>query len=245
MRWRVTICALCVALTARGAIFMYVDDDGRRHAVGSIDAVPLKYRDQVNTVAGKHDNSTEAERERDRLESARRRAEWLEGQSKRLHREQEEAVARQAEGERLRLEEERSAQGEVKVLIVKNRVYVPVTISHDLRQADAYLVLDTGAESTVIHADLAESIGIQYKNLDRSSAYGVGGVEVECRYFKLPSLALGPFRKESFYVGVVDYDGPHTTAKGLLGMDFLKHYEHNVDYARKVLQLTPRQTDNQ
>jgi predicted aspartyl protease len=175
-----------------------------------------------------------------RREAAQRRAAWLQGQSARIQREQAEAAARKAAEAQRRLEADRAAGGEVKALLFRNRVYVPVTLQYDQRRIDVYLVLDTGAERTVIHADVAQRIGIKFKNLDRGSAYGVGGVEVECRYFKLDRLEVGPFAQDAVHVGVVEYAGPRTTAKGLLGMDFLRQYEHEVDYAAGVVRFKPR-----
>jgi predicted aspartyl protease len=227
---------------ARAAIFMYVDDDGRRHAVGSIDAVPPEYRAQIDTVEGAYDDSTEAEREQARAEAAERRAEWMKGQSERLRREQEEAVVREASRERLREDEARKAQGEIEVRLLRNRVYVPVRLTQGSRQKDAYLVLDTGAEGSVIYTELAKSVGMRLDNLTIGSGYGVGGVKIECRRGTLDCLTVGPYEHREFDVGIVDYDGPRVTESGLLGMNFLKGYEHRVDYTRKVLQLTPRQT---
>jgi predicted aspartyl protease len=234
------IIILGVAFAARAAIFMYVDDAGKRHVVGDINAVPPEYRNQIETVEGAYDDSTPEERDAARREAARRREAWLRGQSTRIQREKADAAARKEAEEQRRRDAERAAGGEVKVLLFRNRVYVPVTLQYDQRRTDAYLVLDTGAERTVIHADVAQRIGIKFNTLDRGSAYGVGGVEVECRYFKLGRLEVGPYAKETFHVGVVEYGGPRTTAKGLLGMDFLKGYEHEVDYAAGVVRLKPR-----
>ena len=62
-----------------GEFYEYVDKDGKRHFVDTMDRIPFEYRDQVVVYQEKYDHLPEEEKarmiERDRLEYERRREE--------------------------------------------------------------------------------------------------------------------------------------------------------------------------
>ena len=74
----------------RGEFYEYVDKDGKRHFVDSMDRIPFEYRDRVVLYQEKYDNLPEEEKakmiEKDRLENERRR-----GEEERKYREWEKA----------------------------------------------------------------------------------------------------------------------------------------------------------
>ena len=73
-----------------GEFYEYVDKDGRRHFVDSMDRIPFKYRDRVVVYEEKYYDLPEEEKakmiEKERLENERRREE-----EERKHREWEKA----------------------------------------------------------------------------------------------------------------------------------------------------------
>jgi hypothetical protein len=55
-----------------------------------------------------------------------------------------------------RKQEKLAYKSETKVFIKGNQVLVPVTLGYDSKEAEALLVLDTGASITVLHQEIAE-----------------------------------------------------------------------------------------
>ncbi|MDY6804541.1 MAG: retropepsin-like aspartic protease [Cyanobacteriota bacterium] len=114
---------------------------------------------------------------------------------------------------------------------------IPVTIK-GLEKAIAYnLLLDTGAQRTVIRPYLAEEVGIQLEEGSKSgvgiggkSTYRIGNVDLEIASITLGSLNVlvgplpGPFSKYNI--------------DGLLGADALKMLKVELDYPGRTLEIS-------
>lgn len=99
------------------------------------------------------------------------------------------------------------------------------------------LLVDTGAAMTAIDQSLLRRAGYDLNGETQyfSTANGVVAAPV----LSVASLSLGEARMTSLSVGALDLNLPGGVA-GLLGMNFLRHYEFRIDQGRGVLILDQR-----
>ncbi len=214
----------------RADIYKYVDKNGTTHFVDELGKVPPEYRNQVTVREEKPEGATEGappqavETKGETPEEAR---------TQRMLEELEEKK-RQDEG---KAREEFDKSLVTKVTIKGNTVLVPVTLGYGGREVQASLVLDTGAEMTVIHYAIAEQL-----NLLLSQRTGVrvgGGGVINARVAKLDYVRVGPYEAKEIQVLVVFPQGPPTKEDGALGMNFLRGLEYSVDFENQVIRWKP------
>lgn len=113
-------------------------------------------------------------------------------------------------------------------------VIVPVTLN---RSIDTYMALDTGATTTVLSQLTAERLG-----LTRSGARAIvetanGMVAVATA--RLESTKVGDAEVENLTVAIHNFTS-NPRLGGLLGLDFLRHFQVSLDSRKQVLVLSPR-----
>jgi Aspartyl protease/Domain of unknown function (DUF4124) len=99
------------------------------------------------------------------------------------------------------------------------------------------LVLDTGAESTLIHTRTLAAIGVDPTGGRPITVMGVTGA-ADGRYVGLESLEVGEARVAP--LGVIAYDLLLREGDGLLGRDFLDRFKVSIDIEARVVILSPR-----
>jgi len=99
------------------------------------------------------------------------------------------------------------------------------------------LLLDTGAQSTLIHTRALAAIGVDSSGGRPISVMGVTG-QAEGRYVGLESLEVGEARVAPLWV--IAYDLLLREGDGLLGRDFLDRFKLTVDTEARVVILAPR-----
>jgi hypothetical protein len=99
------------------------------------------------------------------------------------------------------------------------------------------LILDTGAENTLIHTRALAAIGVDPAGGRTVMVMGVTG-SAEGRYVGLESLEVGQARVAP--LGVIAYDLLIREGDGLLGRDFLDQFKVSVDTEARVVVLSPR-----
>jgi hypothetical protein len=100
------------------------------------------------------------------------------------------------------------------------------------------LLLDTGAQGTVISPTALAALGISYRNAVRGSIKGVTGnadvLAVRIESIEVEGARFGP-------LVVVSHDaGLGSGRDGLLGRDFLDNFIVTIDSAARVVTLTPK-----
>jgi len=100
----------------------------------------------------------------------------------------------------------------------------------------AELMLDTGAQVTVINPRALAALGVSMRNAQRSTLHGVTG-SADTLTVTLDSLDVGGAQVGP--LGVVSHDSG-SGGDGLLGRDFLDRFTVTIDNGAGVVTLTPR-----
>ena len=116
------------------------------------------------------------------------------------------------------------------------RYYVRITLSG----AKSYAALvDTGAPTTIIPTRVAEKLHL--KPLKTPEIRLAGGRKAHAAQFVLPVLRLGDTEQKNFPVVSIVPDSPKdfNPEFGVLGLDFLRHYQVTINFARQKMVLIP------
>jgi hypothetical protein len=129
------------AENSRSEFYRYVNEDGNIFYVDDLTKIPEQYREDLKIYKEKYDHLPEKERilmiEKDRDLDAKRSLEERKRQQQR--------------------ERERYLKNlQTEVTIIDNQILVPVTLVHGLKQAETFLLLDTGASHIVLYKNFAD-----------------------------------------------------------------------------------------
>jgi hypothetical protein len=99
------------------------------------------------------------------------------------------------------------------------------------------LMLDTGADRTIVAPQALGRLGISLLNAPRAEIRGVtglghGGV-IQVASLEVGGAKVGPLR-------IIAHDAALAQADGLLGRDFLEHFTVTIDARERVVTLAPR-----
>jgi predicted aspartyl protease len=221
--------SLAYPVEPHAEFYKYIDKDGKVCFVDDESKIPIEYRDSKKVYKEKYDHLSEKERsimlekERKELELLRKREdEWLLEERRR-----QERLAR----------EEYLKSLVTKVTIRGNQVLVPVTLGYGSKEIEGVLVLDTGAEITTVHQEIAGQLNIS--NSKRIELQVAGGGIIRAKLAKLDYIKVGPHKKEGINIVIVKHNGPSVMHQGLLGMNFLRNLEYKIDFTNHVIQWKP------
>lgn len=115
----------------------------------------------------------------------------------------------------------------------------PIIVSARISDAaiPVSLILDTGADRTVIAPQALQRIGISTQNGSQTLIRGVTGSGhadvVQVASVQVGDAKVGPLR-------IVAHDADLRQAEGLLGRDFLEHFTVTIDAREQVVTLAPK-----
>ena len=114
---------------------------------------------------------------------------------------------------------------------------LPVLVSVKINGAGPItLILDTGSDRTLVAPEALQRLGISVENGPRGILKGVTGASyadaVWVNSLEVGEATVGPLL-------IIAYDGQLKTADGLLGRDFLAHFNVTIDSKERVVTLAP------
>jgi predicted aspartyl protease len=224
------------------AFYKYVDKEGRIFYVDDLSKVPPEYQDQIQVYKEKYDylpqDQQSTARQQDRDAAVELEAQHQQQLDEQLKQAEEQALAE----EMSKAQEELDQKLQTKVVIDGNRVLVPVTLAYGSSELQTMLLLDTGASHMVIHRDIADQLSIVA--LKKGLSQVAGGQTIQTEMGQLSYLKVGPIKMHNPQVIIISHTGPAVSYKGLLGMNFLKNVQYNIDFQNQVIRWLPP-TQNQ
>jgi len=100
------------------------------------------------------------------------------------------------------------------------------------------LVLDTGADRTMISPQTLSALGVDMRPLGRGTLQGVTGGSADVEVVRLESLEVGDAKASP--MDVVVHNANLTRGEGLLGRDFLDRFTVNIDTRAREVVLVRR-----
>jgi len=228
----------------RSEFYKYIDKDGKIFYVDDLGKVPPEYQDQIQVYKDKYDYLPEDQRSTARDEDREAEVEIELEHRQKLERELFETEAREQE-EKVRQAQENFNQKLItKVTIEGNRVFVPVTLNNNGIEVETLLLLDTGASQTVIHRSVADQLNIVTLRKGQSQVAGGGTIQTDVG--KLSYIKVGPIKLIDPHVLIISHEGAMVKNKGLLGMNFLRNVQYQIDFKKQEIKWDlPNQPGNQ
>lgn len=237
-RWAlITLAAgLCCGLPVSAEFYKYTDKAGRTYYVDEVWKIPEQYRDQVGRYREKYDHLP-AEQKAQVIEADQDRQKAIELEQQRQTEMHLQELHRQEEAERLQQADAEKQQQlkvmETKVTIANNQILIPVAFTNSGQEANAQLIMDTGATHTVLYRPVANQLNIM--TLAKGQSKVAGGQSVHSEVGKVDAMRVGPITARDFPVVILAFEGPTPSYGGLLGMDFLSRVEYTIDYDNSVI----------
>jgi predicted aspartyl protease len=101
------------------------------------------------------------------------------------------------------------------------------------RETTVLLLLDTGASITVLHRDIADNLAIHQRT--PSELFSAEGQRIESSLAQLSYIKIGSLKKENVLVSIIEHKDPSVDRQGLLGMNFLRDFEYQIDFRRRKI----------
>jgi clan AA aspartic protease (TIGR02281 family) len=99
------------------------------------------------------------------------------------------------------------------------------------------LLIDTGASLTIFTPDVLEQRGIRYQDTGRTAVFNTANGTVRAPVYKLDALSVGDWQVKQLEIGVLALAGM-PGVDGLLGMNFLNHFQFFIDQNEALLRLS-------
>jgi len=110
----------------------------------------------------------------------------------------------------------------------------------DARQGRGHnmrLLIDTGSSMTILTPGAFEQTGLHYQDSGRSAVFNTANGPVRAPVYTLEFLAVGEWQVNQLDIGVLELSGS-SNIDGLLGMNFLRHFQFFIDQNEALLRLS-------
>ncbi|MFH1980771.1 MAG: retroviral-like aspartic protease family protein [Pseudomonadota bacterium] len=211
-------CALLTTV-AEAAFYRYQDAAGRTVFVDDLDKVPEAFKNTVQVYPEAVDTMTDKQREVFDAEDARRQHDQRQRYLEHLREIEAKSDSSAAA--------EKDAPVTTRVRVINNQVLVPVKMGYGGMETEAVLLLDTGANITTIHQEVATPLGLRWPK--RATMQVVGGRRIRAGMATLEYITLGTLRLKNIDIGIIEHEGAKLPFAGLLGMNVLRRVEFQVD----------------
>ncbi len=105
------------------------------------------------------------------------------------------------------------------------------------RGRNVQLLIDTGASLTILTPEVFEQRGIRYRDTGKTKIFNTANGSVRAPIYILDALAVGDWQVSQLEVGILDL-GNQSRIDGLLGMNFLQHFQFFIDQNEALLRLS-------
>ena len=234
--WILLALSLLFPLKLPAEFYKYFDKEGKLHFVDDQSKIPPEYRNNITVYKEKYDHLSEKEKV-DNLKTDAKKAEET-----RKRRAAEEKLLRKNELIKTRQQQKITKEKylkslQTKVAIDGNRVLVPVKLGYRGKEVEATLLLDTGATITTVHQEIADQLYITQTK--KAAAKVISGKVLDFKTAKISYIKIGPLKLEIPLIGIIKHKGPAVGHNGLLGMDFLRHVDYNIDFEKGIIYWKP------
>ena len=234
----ILVCAIfIIPAEVRSEFYKYIDRDGKIFYVDDLSKVPPEYQDQIKVYKDKYDYLPEDQRSKARDEDRALEVEIELERRQKLEQELYEAEAREHEENARQAQEDFNQKLTTQVSIEGNRVFVPVTLNNNGTELETLLLLDTGASQTVIHRSIADQLNVITIRKGQSQVAGGGTIQTDVG--KLSYMKVGPIKMIDPHVLIISHEGAAVKNQGLLGMNFLRNVQYQIDFQRQEIRWIP------
>lgn len=119
------------------------------------------------------------------------------------------------------------------VQISNNQIIVPVTFRESYHEVTVNMLLDTGANITMVDTYVAQKLKIKQGQL--GSAIVAGGSRIKTLVVNVDQIEVGP-KRINFQKVMVSQHAMSNRFHGLLGQDFLSRFRYTIDYDNRIIQ---------
>lgn len=219
--------------SARSEFYEFIDENGVKTYTDNEGVIPQSRAEDVTIHKEPYDDLSQEERRRLIEAEAARAAEIEKRQAEELKRYEQEKRLRDLEKEEAEKKKEWERNSTPVVITTNNQILVPVSLGYRGKTVSANLLLDTGANMTIIHDDIAERLNIDGGR--KGSIIVAGGDRIKARHLTIGFISVGPKTVSDPNISVLNYIGKDAPFDGLLGLDFLRRFKYTIDYGKSVI----------
>jgi clan AA aspartic protease (TIGR02281 family) len=222
--------AMLASTTSDAAFYRYRGGDGRFVFVDDLSKVPEAYKNSVKVYPEAEDFMSEDERKALAAERERRVKAKRERYLQHIQRLETASESRRAPAQ--------SQPLATPVTIRNNQVLVPVTVGFRGVETEVTMLLDTGANVTIVHDEVADALGLRWPK--RTTMQVVGGRRLRAGIARVNHVTIGDIKLQNVEVGIISHQGGQLPYGGLLGMNVLRQVAFDIDIGNQMIIWRPR-----